>query len=102
VTTLILIGELDDWTPALECRNMVDGRDDWGISRQKGEGIPVRLVVYPGAYHDFDIPALQTPIQYIGHHLEFNQSATDRSVDALREFLYATLGGAERVKEQAK
>ena len=28
VPTLILIGELDDWTPAEECRNMVDGRDD--------------------------------------------------------------------------
>jgi dienelactone hydrolase len=102
VTTLILIGELDDWTPALECRNMADGRDDWGISRQKGEGIPVRLIVYPGAYHDFDIPALQTPMQYFGHHLEFNQSAADRSADALREFLFATLRRAEPVKEQTK
>ena len=33
--TLILIGELDDWTPAEECRKMVEGRDDWGISRQE-------------------------------------------------------------------
>ena len=102
VTTLILIGELDDWTLAMECRNMVDGRDDWGISRQKGEGIPIRLVVYPGAYHGFDVPALQTPIQYFGHHLEFNQAATDRSVDALREFLHATVGGQERTKEETK
>src|SRR3979411_2060991 len=51
VPTLILIGELDDWTPAGECRNMVDGRDDWGISRRKGDGAPITLVVYPGAYH---------------------------------------------------
>ena len=102
VTTLILIGELDDWTPAVECRNMVDGRDDWGISRQKGEGIPIRLVVYPGAYHGFDVPTLQRPVQYFGHHLEFNQSASDRSVDALREFLYATVGKMERTKEQTK
>ena len=36
VPTLILVGELDDWTPAEECRNLVEGRDDWGISRQKG------------------------------------------------------------------
>ena len=28
VPTLILIGELDDWTPAEECRKMVEGRDD--------------------------------------------------------------------------
>jgi dienelactone hydrolase len=102
VTTLILIGELDDWTPAVECRNMVDGRDDWGISRRKGEGIPIRLVVYPDAYHAFDVPALQKPVQYFGHHLEFNRSATDRSVDALREFLYATIGKVERMKEQPK
>ena len=26
--TLILIGELDDWALAKECRNMVEGRDD--------------------------------------------------------------------------
>lgn len=102
VRTLILIGELDDWTPAVECRNMVDGRDDWGISRRKGDGMPVRLIVYPGAYHAFDVAALQKPMQYFGHHLEFNQSATDRSVDALREFLYATIGRAEQTKEQAR
>ena len=102
VTTLILIGELDDWTPAVECRNMVDGRDDWGISRRRGEGVPVRLIVYPGAYHAFDVPALQTPVQYFGHHLEFNQAAADRSVDALREFLYATIGRKELTREQAK
>jgi len=102
VTTLILIGELDDWTPAVECRNMVDGRDDWGISRRKGDGVPVRLIVYPGAYHGFDIRALQKPVQYFGHHLEFNQAATELSVDELREFLYATIGGKELTKEQTK
>ena len=98
VPTLILIGELDDWTPAGECRNMVDGRDDWGISRRKGEGAPMTLVVYPGAYHAFDAPGLQTPIQFFGHHLEFNQPATDRSINAVREFLDATIGGKEQAK----
>lgn len=98
VPTLVLIGELDDWTPAVECRNMVDGRDDWGISRQKGEGVAIRLVVYPGAYHAFDAPGLQTPIQFFGHHLEFNQPARDQSIDAVREFLDATIGGKEQAK----
>ncbi|MGZ5877442.1 MAG: dienelactone hydrolase family protein [Bradyrhizobium sp.] len=93
VPTLILIGELDDWTPADECRNMVDGRDDWGISRQKGEGAPIRLVVYPDAYHAFDVASLKSPIQYFGHHLEFNQSATEQSIDAVHEFLDAMIGG---------
>jgi len=72
---------------------MVEGRDDYGISRRKGEGIPIQLVVYPGAYHAFDAPGLKTPRQLLGHHLEFNQSAADASVDALRKFLYATIGG---------
>jgi dienelactone hydrolase len=93
VPTLILVGELDDWTPAAECRNMVDGRDSWGISRQKGEGVPITLAVYPGAYHAFDAPGLKTPIQLLGHHLEFNQAATDRSIDAVHDFLDATIGG---------
>ena len=96
VPTLILVGELDDWTPADECRNMVEGRDDWGISRQKGEGIPVRLIVYPGAYHAFDSPALREPVQYFGHHLEFNQDAADRSAKALHDFLDATIGAKQQ------
>ena len=37
---------------------MVEGRDDWGISRQKGKGVPIELVVYPGAYHGFEHPRL--------------------------------------------
>ena len=42
---LILIGEADDWTPAAPCRALA-------------ERLPaqVRLITYPGAYHDFDAP----------------------------------------------
>jgi dienelactone hydrolase len=97
VPTLILVGELDDWTPANECRNLAEGRDDYGISRQKGLGVPIELVVYPGAYHDFDIPGFATPVRFLGHHLEFNQAARDQSIDALRNFLYATIGRKEKL-----
>jgi dienelactone hydrolase len=97
VPTLILVGELDDWTLAKECRNLAEGRDDYGISRQKGEGVPIELIVYAGAYHDFDIPEFATPIQVLGHHLEFNQTARDQSIDALRKFLYATIGRNEKL-----
>jgi len=96
VPTLIMVGELDDWTPAGECRNLAEGRDDWGISREKGKGVPIDLIVHPGAYHDFDIPELATPRQLLGHHLEFSQAALDRSIDALRKFLYATIGSKEK------
>ena len=93
VPTLILIGELDDWALATECRNMVDGRDDWGISRQKDQGVPIKLVVYPGAYHAFDATGPTKPVQRLGHHLEFNPSAADQSIGAVREFLKAQIGG---------
>jgi dienelactone hydrolase len=96
VPTLIMVGELDDWTPAKECRNLAEGRDDWGISREKGKGVPIELIVHPDAYHDFDIPAFATPRKLLGHHLEFNQEALDRSIDALRKFLYATIGSKEK------
>jgi dienelactone hydrolase len=92
VPILILIGERDDWTPAVECRNMVDGRDDWGISRQGNKGIAMKLVVFPGAYHAFDVADLQAPTEFLGHRLEFNRPATEQSIDALREFLDATIG----------
>ena len=87
VPTLILIGELDDWTLAQECRNMVNGRDDWGISRQSGQGVAVRLIVYPGAYHAFDAASLERPIELLGHRLEYNKAAADQASDALHEFL---------------
>jgi dienelactone hydrolase len=95
VPTLIMTGESDDWTPAEACRKLVNGQNDWGISRQNGEGVPIQLIVYPDAYHSFDLPTLQTPIKYFGHHLEFNKSATDQSSDALREFLQAKVGGRQ-------
>lgn len=93
---LILIGELDDWTPAKECRNLAEGRDDWGISREKGKGFPIEIIVYPGAYHDFDVPNFAPPVKLLGHHLEFNEQARDQSIDAVRKFLYATIGEKEK------
>jgi dienelactone hydrolase len=98
VPALILIGELDDWTLATECRNLVEGRDDYGISRQKGLGVPIEFIVYPGAYHAFDVPNLAMPVQFLGHRLEFNQAARDQSIDAVRKFLYATIGGQEKLQ----
>ena len=77
---------------------MVDGQDDWGISRQRDQGVPIKLMIYPGAYHAFDASSLTTPTRLLGHHLEFNQSATDQSTGALFEFLDATIGRREQVK----
>jgi dienelactone hydrolase len=49
VPTLILIGGADDWTSPLECEQMVEGA--------RGRSASISLVVYPGAYHDFDHPS---------------------------------------------
>ena len=63
-----------------------------------GKAFPIRLVVYPDAHHDFDVPGLETQVQFFGHRLEFNQPASDRSIDAVFEFLDATIGGKEELK----
>lgn len=95
VPTLIVIGASDDWTPADECRDMVEGRDGFGISREKGMGVPAKLIVYPGAYHAFDVPRLQIPRVYLGHHLEYNEAAAEQSIEAVHEFLAGIIGGKD-------
>jgi dienelactone hydrolase len=46
IPTLILIGRADDWTPANVCEQMIAGA--------RGRSAMATLLVYPGAYHDFD------------------------------------------------
>jgi dienelactone hydrolase len=61
VPTLVLVGDLDDWTPAKACQAMAKGRGDIGISRAKGDRSMVSLVIYPGVYHSFNAPAYCGP-----------------------------------------
>ena len=42
---LIVMGEADDWTPAEPCRRLAAKFPE-----------RIKLVLYPGAYHDFDAP----------------------------------------------
>ncbi|HET8575870.1 MAG TPA: dienelactone hydrolase family protein [Methylomirabilota bacterium] len=44
---LVLIGGADDWTPAAKCKEMVDA--------MRGRGANASIVIYPGAYHYFDV-----------------------------------------------
>ena len=48
IPTLILVGRADDWTSAATCEQMVAGA--------RGRSARASLVVYPGAYHEFDRP----------------------------------------------
>jgi dienelactone hydrolase len=46
IPTLILIGGADDWTLATSCEQMIAGA--------RGRSAGAQIMVYPGAYHDFD------------------------------------------------
>jgi dienelactone hydrolase len=56
VPTLLLIGANDDISSPPACRQMVDGA--------RGRSALARIVVYPGAYHDFDLANF--PLHAIG------------------------------------
>ncbi len=75
--TLVLIGELDDWSSAAGCRGM--------MKRRKPDS-PVTLIVYPGAHHVFDAPRQQGQ-SYFGHWLEYNAAAADAATDEVKRFL---------------
>ena len=81
VPALIMIGELDDWTPAMDCERWMKRRAD--------RGAPVKLIVYPGAYHAFGSPAFADGREYLGHWLKYDPAAAAQSAQEMRSFLAA-------------
>ena len=90
VPTMILIGTLDDWTPAAACRELAD--------RLQKDSAPVDLTIYPGAYHAFNFATLKTGRSYLGHWLEYSDAAAKDAEVKLRAFLAANLMSANRDK----
>jgi len=84
IPALIMIGELDDWTPAKNCEQWMSLRGD--------KGAPVKLVVYPGAYHAFDFSILKYGSYRFGHWLKYDADAAQRSTAEMHDFLAAQLG----------
>jgi dienelactone hydrolase len=82
VPTLILIGALDDWASVNECRT---------LAADPAHG-PIKLVIYPGAHHDFDYPALAAGADYYGHHLQYDAAADRAATTELRAFVRQQLG----------
>jgi dienelactone hydrolase len=73
---LILIGELDDWTPAGMCQlNMPSGKMTHETT----------LKVYPQAYHGFDFEGMNTSKE--GHRLRYDPAATADAVEQVKIFL---------------
>ena len=58
VPTLLLIGANDNLSSPSACRQMIDGA--------RGRSALARIVVYPGAYHDFDRPDF--PLQAVAEN----------------------------------
>ena len=93
---LILIGELDDWTPAEPCRQLAE-------TSQK-QGLPIELKIYPGALHSFDSPVGK---QFVaervnqnapggrGATIGGNREAWDDSVRRVLEFFEARMRAAK-------
>lgn len=65
VPTLILMGERDEWAPPRACEAM--------MARRSGLGAPMRLIVYPRAYHAFNLKLAAR--RHYGHHLEYDEAA---------------------------
>ncbi len=81
IPTLILVGAKDAVTPASDCGEL--------IKRQQ-PGM-VKLVVYPGAAHAFDLPEFGAGKQVMGMTLAYDRNAAQRSWAELRGFLGAQL-----------
>jgi dienelactone hydrolase len=79
IPTLILIGALDESTPAADCSDKIDA---WGT-----DGPPIELVVYPGVHHSFYYPELQPGRKIFGHWAEYNEEAATDATRRMREFL---------------
>ena len=79
---LVLVGELDDWSPVARCRFMV--------ADSEGKGAPIKLVVYPGAAHEFGDGALRPLRRQFGHFSAYNRAAADDATAQVMDFLQPT------------
>jgi dienelactone hydrolase len=57
------------------------------MARRTGAGSPVKLIVYPGAHHAFDLASLQPGQEYFGHWVEYNAAATALATEEVKRFL---------------
>ena len=86
IPLLVLVGDRDNWTPAVPCKALVDG------AVERGSKIEMRI--YPGAYHDFDwpnqpvreLPAYRTSSGVIPI-AGMNPAARDDALERVPEFL---------------
>lgn len=73
---LVLIGELDDWTPSSRCERM---------SLKEPMNQEVTLKVYPDTTHDFDVPGIDKEV--LGHILQYNPKAAEDAQARIKAYL---------------
>jgi len=81
VPVLIMVGDSDDWTPARYCVGRTGG---------VAQGVPpLRLEVYPGAFHDFDVdrPERLSNNHKLGYNAAAAQDARRQVIDFLRQYM---------------
>ena len=81
IPTLILVGAKDEVTPARDCAE---------LAKRQQPGM-VKLVVYAGAAHAFDLPEFAAGAKVMGMPLAYDRNAASRSWTELRGFLAARL-----------
>ncbi len=82
VPALVLVGELDDWSPVARCRFMV--------ADSEAKGAPIKLLVYPGAAHDFGDASLRPLRQQFGHFSAYNRAAAEDAMHQVKSVLEQT------------
>ncbi|MDA0675452.1 MAG: dienelactone hydrolase family protein [Proteobacteria bacterium] len=93
----VLIGELDDWTPAAACLTLAR-------RTRANAGAPFDVSVYPGAHHGFDTPS--SPVRYretvlnsskpgggYGAHVGTHDPALLRAIDDVQALLAKAFAG---------
>jgi dienelactone hydrolase len=101
IPTLILAAGADDWSSAKACEQMVAGA--------RGRSAHASIVVYPGAYHDFDHPnrPLQVRSGYAFSvdnsgkvHTGTNQAARADAIRRVTQFLSRSQGQESATRSQ--
>jgi dienelactone hydrolase len=82
---LILIGESDDWAPVDRCKSLVER-----LHNQPNQP-DIELKTFPGATHAYDFP-YPPRVNALGHHLAYDETATEQSWQAIGVFLGQHIG----------
>jgi dienelactone hydrolase len=80
IPALVLTGGIENWGRAVDC--------EYWMRRRAGRGAPVRIEVYPEAYHAFDNPSLKIATRMFGGRwIKYDPDATVKATAAMRDFL---------------